>query len=161
MGGLVALQLVEAFGLHAESIILIETNLRPAEPFYRNLLLPQNIEKCEDTVMAMLKKEAPYYSDALKQTWQNDFDFTMHVKKSRIPVHALYGDRGQADYGKKIDDLNLDEETRSKLEFYFVRNACHLLMVENPYDTADCIKAILAAFSLFDGFVRVAAGRAE
>ena len=142
MGGLVALRLAEILETGAASIILIETNLRPAEPFYRNLLLPQN-GKHKHEVMAMLAAEAPYYPDALKKTYQSGFDFSSYVKETKLPVHALYGDRGQPDYGGKIDDLNLDDETRSNLHFAFIRNACHFPMIENPRETAERIADIL------------------
>ena len=146
MGGLVALQLVDLFGIKTESMILIETNLRPAMPFYRNLLLPQNAEMHEAAVMSVIKSEMPYYSDTLKNSYQNAFDYTIHLKRNNTSIHALFGDRGEPGYEKQIDDLNLDVETQSKLRFHFIKDACHLPMIENPCDTAACIISILTAF---------------
>jgi len=142
MGGLVALQLA-AFGVRAARFILIETNLRPANAFYRNLLLPQNAARHRDALMEMFRREAPYYSVALKQSYQGDFDFTPLVKAAKMPIHILMGDRGQPDYAGRTDDLNLDAESLAKLQFHFIRDTCHLPMLENPWGCAEVIIAVI------------------
>ena len=144
MGGLIALRLAGVHIIHTKTIILIETNLRPAEPFYRNLLLKENEDKHKEFVMNMLQSEAPFYSETLKRTFKENFDFTSFVKDAAIPVYALYGDRGHANYGKRIYDLNLDSGTTEKITFNFIKNSCHLPMIENPRETVLRIDEILS-----------------
>lgn len=43
MGGLIALELVAKYEVKCNSIIFIESKLRPAKEFYRNLMLPANM----------------------------------------------------------------------------------------------------------------------
>ena len=92
----------------------------------------------------MLKGEAPFYSPALKQTLQEDFDYTGFVRKINPPVYVIYGDRGQPEYVNKISDLCLDAATLAGLEISFVSDACHLPMVENPAALAQELTRILS-----------------
>lgn len=139
LGGLIALEMSAKYAAALGTVIMIESNLRPANPFYRNLMMPQNMVKFGDGVLSMLRCEAPYYTDALKQSVQEDFDFTPYVHRSQARLFALYGNRGLKNYSRRVSDLCLDPETEAKLHFKFIRNACHMPMIENPQGLADTI----------------------
>lgn len=142
MGGVIALQLAE-MGMIFKHMILIETNLRPAEPFYRNLMTEEHMKTLGEQVMAMLKQEGAYASKKLVASLQEVFDYTLLIHQLNQKVDIIYGDRNVKDYPNKITDLCLDEKTVDKLNFYFVEDSCHLPMVENPKGIAKCIQTLI------------------
>lgn len=142
MGGIIALELITHFGISCEKIILIESNLKPAEKFYRNLMTPENIAKHGSQIIPMIKAEAPFYNDQLKQSLQSDFDFTDLVRNSTIEIHGIYGDRGEANYKDRISDLNLSKDIENNINFHFIEDSCHMPMVENPKALAAILREI-------------------
>lgn len=148
MGGIIALELAADYGFKEEQIILIESNLKPAKEFYRNLMLPSNMQAYGESVIRMIKGEAPYYSEKLKKSLQEEFDYTGYAKKLSGPITAIYGDRGQEGYEGRIEDLCLDEETVQKMDFKFVKNSCHMPMIENSAMLRDIIIEVLNRISL-------------
>jgi pimeloyl-ACP methyl ester carboxylesterase len=136
MGGIVALELAVKFGVPCGQVILIETNLKPANPFYRNLMTEDHLAQHGEQVIAMLQSEAPFYTVPLKEALQADFDYTDLVRRCPVPVHAIYGDRGVRPYADRISDLNLDDDLVDRVNFHFVSDACHMPMIENPADLA-------------------------
>lgn len=132
MGGIIALELAANHMIQSNCIIFIESNLRPAKEFYRNLMLPSNLELYGTFVMNMIKSESVFCSDALTKSLQEDFDYTSYLKEISCDVFGIYGDRGQENYNGRYDDLCLDEDTRKQITFKFVKDACHMPMVENP-----------------------------
>jgi pimeloyl-ACP methyl ester carboxylesterase len=143
MGGIISLELVSKFGFECEKIIFIESNLKPAREFYRNLMLPVNMVKYGDNIVNMIKAEDLYYSKSLKRTLQEDFDYTEYIVKVKCKIYGIYGDRGVNSYSNRICDLCLEENIIDKIEFYFVKDSCHMPMVENPKELSDIIKNIL------------------
>jgi pimeloyl-ACP methyl ester carboxylesterase len=139
MGGLVGLILAAKYSLSLKGLILVESNLRPAEEFYRNLLFPKNRLLLGESLMAMIRKEDPYYNDSLKQTVKHDFDFTPYVSKIECPLFGIYGDRGSKNHPDRIRNLNLDEATVQKIRFRFVTDACHMPMLENPEELTEIL----------------------
>jgi len=139
MGGLIALELVARYNVKCDNVIFIESNLRPAKEFYRNLMLPENIKKYGIKVKSMLKEEAPYYRDELKFSLQEDFDFTPYINEISSKIYGIYGDRGIDRYNRRIDDLCLDENIEEKIDFKFVRNSCHMPMIESPQELTDVL----------------------
>ena len=77
MGGIIALEPLASYGLEAKNVILIDSNLRPAKEFYRNLMLPHNMEKYGRQVLDMIKGESRFYSEALKRSLHTDFDLSL------------------------------------------------------------------------------------
>lgn len=61
LGGIIALELVIKYNISVEKIILLDTNLKPANAFYRNLMTPQNTEKLKDQVMPMVENPNELY----------------------------------------------------------------------------------------------------
>lgn len=143
LGGLIALEMSARRPACFGTVILIESNLRPANPFYRNLMMPQNMVRFGDGVYSMLRGEAAYYTDALKASLQENFDFTPYVHQTQSRVYALYGNRGLKNYNRRVSDLCLGTETEEKLNFKFIRNACHMPMIENPQGLADALAQCL------------------
>lgn len=143
MGGIIALQLISEFGIQCDKVVFIESNLKPAGQFYRNLLTPKHMDEYGDKVLSKFKKENEYYTDSLKSSLQENFDYTHLIKQSQNKFFGIYGDRGQNDYPNKIKDLRLDEETINRIEFYFVEDSCHMPMIENPSDLYNIIIKIL------------------
>lgn len=143
MGGIIGLQLAVDFNLSFEKMIFIESNLKPAKAFYRNLMLSANMEKYGEKVTSMINGEAGYYSDSLKRSIQEDFDYTGYVRRINSKIYGIYGDRGKRDYSNRISDLCLDDDIVSMIDFRFVENSCHMPMIENPKALADIINSIL------------------
>lgn len=143
MGGIIALQLAVLYNWQCERILLIETNLRPANAFYRNLLLESNMEKYGDRVMKMLQNEAPYYTKELQKQLQEDFDYSRYIHQTTAKVFGIYGDRGKPDYPQRITDFCLEEDTADQMIFSFIPNSCHMPMLENAEACASAVKECL------------------
>jgi pimeloyl-ACP methyl ester carboxylesterase len=143
MGGVVALELAVKLGLKCRRILLCETNLMPAKPFYRNLMTSAHMEAYGPKVKQMLQTEVPYYRDELKKSLQEDFDYTDYIKQARQKVFAVYGDRGQKVYPDRLNDLCLPDSVIGKISFSFVKDACHMPMIENPQGFSQAILNIL------------------
>lgn len=145
MGGLIALELVAKYKMKCNTIILIESNLCPAKEFYKNLMLPANMTKFGDKIKRMFKNEAPYYREDLKFSLQKEFDFTPYINEISSKIFGIYGDRGIENYSKRIDDLCLENKIQQKINFKFIKNSCHMPMIENPLELTDVlIKCIWA-----------------
>ena len=145
MGGIVALELVSKFGFCCSKTIFIESNLKPAKEFYRNLMTPANMDRYGAEILKMIKSEAVFYSQSLKKSVQEDFDFTDYVINAKSALYGIYGDRGVKNYGNRISDLCLDANIADKIKFYFIENSCHMPMVENPKQLSEIVQKILSA----------------
>lgn len=143
MGGLIALQLAVKYKMEFEKVIYIDTNLKPAEAFYRNLMTPEHMEMYGSDVTAMFCEEQKYYSQELMKSIQEDFDYTGYLKEIPNKVYAIYGDRNRSEYENKISDLNISDETLERLELHYVSNACHMIMMENPKGLWEEMRKIL------------------
>lgn len=143
MGGTIGLELAADFNLSCDKMIFIETNLKPAKAFYRNLMLATNMQRYGEKVTSMIKGESMYYGDSLKKSVREDFDYTDYIRRINSKIYGIYGDRGQRDYSNRIRDLCLDHEIASKIDFRFVEDSCHMPMIENPKALADIINSIL------------------
>lgn len=144
MGGIIGLELVADFKLRCDKVIFIESNLKPAKNFYRNLMLPSNMGQYGKEIISMIKGEARYYSDSLKKALQEEFNYTDHIRKINSKVYGIYGDRGQKGYVNRISDLCLDDDIVAKIDLRFVENSCHMPMIENHEMLVDIIESILA-----------------
>lgn len=144
MGGFVALELTKDYGCEFKEIILVETNLKPARSFYRNLMTRENMEKHGKEVIDMINSEAIFYQKRLIQSIQEDFDYSSYVQNIPQPIHILYGDRGVDVYADRINDLCLDESTLRNIKLYFIENSCHMPMLENPEQLVNIIMQIIA-----------------
>lgn len=143
MGGLIALELVANCKMRCDTVIFIESNLRPAKEFYRNLMLPVNMIKYGDKVKDMFKGESPFYTDDLKASVQADFDFSPYINEIPGKVFGIYGDRGMEHYSRRIADLCLDKAVKEKINFKFVRASCHMPMIENPQELVSILRTCL------------------
>lgn len=140
MGGLIGLELVARYKIPCKKLILIESNMRPANEFYRNLMTPDNMSVYEEQVLSMIHNEAPYYNDCLKSSLQDKFDYTDYVKEINCEIYGIYGDRGQRNYYKRIEELCLPLDLNEKIIFRFAEDSCHMPMIENPIRLATIIK---------------------
>lgn len=143
MGGIIGLELIADFKCKCDKIILLESNLKPAKIFYRNLMLPYNMKLYGDEIISMIKREAKYYSDSLKKALQEEFDYSDYVRTINAKVYGIYGDRGQQCYVNRISDLCLSDDIVSKIDFRFIEDSCHMPMVENHEALANIIESIL------------------
>lgn len=143
LGGIIALQLAAIYGMKFHTIIYLDTNLKPANAFYRNTMLPKHMQLYGQEVSRMFKEERPFYHEELLKALQEAFDYTADLNKIPQKVYALYGDRGIPEYPKRIEDLNLSGETLARLEIKFVPDSCHMMMIENPKQLAGILKNIL------------------
>lgn len=143
MGGILALELVSSYPMKVANIILLDTNVKPANIFYRNIMLEEHLKQYP-YVMNMIQEEAVYCNDCLRKSLQEDFDYTSYVKQASCPIHVIYGDRGQPTYPHKIQDLCLDAEILAKLHILFIENCAHMPMIENPKQLMKLIKQCLS-----------------
>jgi len=143
MGGLIALQLAANFTFNCRAVIFIESNLRPANAFYRNLLMPDNMVKFGKELIKSMKKESEFYTVELKSALQENFDYSQLIDNIKCEIYGIYGDRGIENYAARIDDLRLDKKTTDKIKFKFVKNSCHMPMLENSEDFVKIIKECL------------------
>lgn len=143
LGGIIALELVAIYKKKFNKIIYLDTNLKPANEFYRNLMMPDHMEKYGKPILNLFQKERNFYTPELFKAIQEDFDYTPYLDNINEKVYALYGDRGYPDYPNKISDLNLTTETLNKLDLRFIHNACHMIMIENPKALSDMIESII------------------
>ena len=145
LGGIIAMQLITKYKMKVDKLIYLDTNLKPANKFYRNLMTQKNMEKYGVIILQILNKELRFYTDELLESIQVDFDYTNLVNEIPQNIYAIYGDRGMPEYPNKIQDLNLSPQTLSNLNLVFIHNSCHMIMVENPKQLSEVIKKILEA----------------
>lgn len=143
LGGIIALQLVAKYKMKVDKIIYLDTNLKPAKEFFKNLMTQKNMEKYGESILRMLSEEKEFYTAKLLKSIQVDFDFTNLVNEISQDIYAIYGDRGMPEYPAKIQDLNLSAQVLKHLNLVFIHNACHMIMVENPQQLSEIIKGIL------------------
>lgn len=143
MGGQIALKLVSAFSIQPSEIILIESNPAPSGVFYRNLMTKEHTEQFGERVRQMFQSESPYYNRELLLSLQDDYNLTECIRKYQGKIHAIYGDRGQPEYANRISDLFLPPDIAVRMKILFIKDACHLPMLENPDDLIKVIRNIL------------------
>lgn len=142
LGGILALLLAHD-GMNLDRIVLLDTNLKPAGPFYRNLMTPAHMETLGDLVLPMLREEGAFYNPALRSALQESFDYTGLLRGISQPVWAIYGDRGVPDYADRMQDLLLPEEALQRMILRFVPDACHMMMLENPEGLHRILREVL------------------
>lgn len=143
LGGIVALQLAEKYKMEFRKIIYLDTNLKPANEFYRNLMTSEHMDRYGQEILPMFQEEREFYTPNLMKEIQEEFDYTGSLKAINQNVYAIYGDRNLPDYENKIADLNLPDEALERLEITFVPNACHMMMIENPEGLYQILNSIL------------------
>lgn len=140
MGGIIALDLINRSDVKIEKTILIETFLKPPGDFYHNLIMDSSSKDIKDKVMKMLDEEDANYTNQLKLSLREDFDYTDYVGKGKN-ISLIYGDRGKNSDVSKLNDLKLDKSFYDRITF--VENTCHLPMLENPDKLTTMIKSLL------------------
>lgn len=143
MGGIIALELLSSMQCHCNKCILIDSILKPTNEFYKNLMLPANMNIYGEQVISMIKFESQYYGVSLTNYLQRDDDFTYYIKNINAEIYGIYGDRGYENYLNRIKDLCLPEDIYNRINFRFVKNSCHMPMIENPIELAQIIKDII------------------
>lgn len=143
LGGIIALQLIAKYKMKVDKIIYLDTNLKPANEFYRNLMTQKNMERYGNSILQMLSEEREFYTSELLQSIQVDFDYTNLVNEIPQDIYAIYGDRGMPEYPAKVQDLNLSDQVLNNLKLVFIRDSCHMIMVENPKQLSEVMKSIL------------------
>ncbi|MEA4919981.1 MAG: alpha/beta hydrolase [Clostridiaceae bacterium] len=143
LGGIIALQLSAEYGMPFSRIIYLDTNLKPANEFYRNLMTPQNMKRFGDIILPMFKEESQFYSQKFFDCIKDSFDYTPYLMRLDQKVYGIYGDRNRSDYKARIDELNLPDEVLEKLDLRFVSNACHMIMMENPAELFETLEEII------------------
>ena len=143
LGGIIALQLVSKYQMNFKKIIFLDTNLKPANKFYRNHMTQTHTEIYGKEIMKMFDEESIFYRKELLNSIQDDFDFTNLLSNISQKVYAIYGNRGISNYLNRIKDLNLSKKDINRLNIIFVEDSCHMIMIENPSSLANIILDIL------------------
>lgn len=144
MGGLIALELAARLGFPCRKVIFIESNLRPAGTFYRNLMTAAHMEQYGEKVRRMMQAQSACYRPGFARALQEGFDFTALVLDCPVPVYGVYGDRGVAGYGGRYDELHLPDAVRDRIRFSFCADSCHFPMLENPAGLAQILTRLLS-----------------
>ncbi len=137
------MELLSSMQCHCNKCILINSILKPTNEFYKNLMLPANMNIYGEQVISMIKFESQYYGVSLTNYLQRDDDFTYYIKNINAEIYGIYGDRGYENYLNRIKDLCLPEDIYNRINFRFVKNSCHMPMIENPIELAQIIKDII------------------
>lgn len=143
LGGIIALQLAVKYKMNFGKLIYLDTNLKPANEFYRNLMTPEHMDRFGESIITMFQEERKFYTPTLFEAIQNKYDYTNYLKEITQKVYAIYGDRNQSEYRDRVRDLNLSSEALEKIELKFINNACHMIMIENPKQLYETIESIL------------------
>lgn len=144
LGGIIALQLAAIYHMTPGCIIFLDTNLKPANAFYRNLMTPEHMELYGTDVLNLMKEERGYYHPKMFEALQEEFDYTPYLKDIKCPIFGIYGDRDQPDYENRYTDLCLKESDFKDLRIRFIEHACHMPMVEQPERLVEIIKECLS-----------------
>ena len=102
-----------------------------------------NMATMGDRVLAMFSEEDARYTPELRKSLKEDFDYTGPLDHIANQVFGIYGDRGNRDRSLLLRNLNLDGQQLGKLDISFIRNSCHLPMLENPRELAQRVVSIL------------------
>lgn len=78
-------------------LIYLDTNLKPANEFYRNLMTPEHMDEFGESIITMLQEERKFYTPELFKSIQNEYDYTNYLQEITQKVYAIYGDRNQAE----------------------------------------------------------------
>lgn len=143
MGGIIALELIANYEYKCDKVIFVESNLRPANLFYRNLMTNENMNLYGENILKMISNEAQFYNENLKKSLQEEFDYTECIKNISNNIYGIYGNRGVSNYDKRMEDLCLDKSISQKIKFIFIENSCHMPMIENPQKLAKVILDII------------------
>lgn len=143
MGGIIGLELIAKYEYKCDKVIFIESNLRPANVFYRNLMTNENMNLYGENILKMIRSEAQFYNENLKKSLQEEFDYTEYIKNISNNIYGIFGDRGVINYDKRIEDLCLDKVISQKIKFIFIENSCHMPMIENPQKLAKVMLNII------------------
>ena len=85
------MQLITKYKMKVDKLIYLDTNLKPANKFYRNLMTQKNMEKYGVSILQILNKERRFYTDELLESIQVDFDYTNLVNEIPQNIYAIYG----------------------------------------------------------------------
>ena len=145
MGGIIGLELIANYEYKCDKVIFIDSSLRPANVFYRNLMTKENMDIYGGKILEMIKSEAQFYNENLNKSLQEEFDYTEYIKNisNNINIYGIYGDRGVRNYDKRIEDLCLDKSISQEIKFIFIENSCHMPMIENPEKVTKVILDII------------------
>lgn len=144
MGGQIALAMTGDGRIRPQRIILIESSPVPSGALYRNLMTEKSAGRLGGAVTRMFEREAPYYSESLLSSLRDGFDLTDLIRAYSGRIYAIYGDRGCADRAALLRELLLPEEIQKKMDIRFIRDACHLPMLEQPEALASMLNSILS-----------------
>lgn len=104
--------------MNFKKIIFLDTNLKPANKFYRNLMTQAHTEIYGEEIIKMFEEERIFYRKELLKSIQDDFDFTHLLSNISQKVYAIYGDRGISYYPSYSNSMNSYFSTNlSKLIF--------------------------------------------
>lgn len=143
LGGIIALELLSKYNCNCSVLIFIESNLKPAEKYYRNLMTEENMKIHGENVLKMIKKEEAFYNVDLFEELKGDFDYTDYIKNNDAKIFGIYGDRGIPDYKYRESDLCLEDDIVKNITFKYISNACHMPMIENSDELTRVILEIV------------------
>lgn len=150
LGGIIGATMIKEGTIDAECLIAVETAFVPQEESYRTLFHPKTGQSIQKDMTTMLKRELPYYPDALKASLKDDFNYESTLLDIHCPLHLLYGARTMADKTDRTDNLNLNDKTVKKAQIDFIENAAHFPFLENAPSTNQKIHAILRDYAFKD-----------
>jgi pimeloyl-ACP methyl ester carboxylesterase len=143
MGGIIALQLSALYGAVFNKTILIDSFLVETESVYHNLMTDSHIKSMGEKVFDMLKCEEINYTDSLKASLREEVDYTVYLEGVQGIVYGIYGDRGNSDLPFLTESLNLSSNALKRMRLSFVKDSCHMPMLENPKELVQIMECAL------------------
>jgi pimeloyl-ACP methyl ester carboxylesterase len=140
MGGLLALMLLGR-GLAAQAV-LVDTQLAPPAPFFRNLLASGTDDVTRRMVGETARELSPYFAAGLRDRLKAG-DFLGLAEKS-APTGAIYGMRESRDQEEVSRQLGWPDWLRAKVLVRFVPASAHFPMLENPAAFVSVLEEVLA-----------------
>jgi pimeloyl-ACP methyl ester carboxylesterase len=141
MGGIVAIQMA-AFLPKIKQVILLDSFITPPTRFFQNLFEPSISKELQNQIINMLNFEREHYSPKLPDNLRA-INLSHSSFQLNCQITALYGDRGYSDLKQLTSQLRWSSELLDKIALYFVSNANHFPMLENPQKTAEILFKIL------------------
>ncbi len=141
MGGLVATQ-IAALTPQIEQVILLDSFVTTPTNFFQMLFLPTLGKPIQNKIINMLNLERIHYSPQLPDNLRA-IHLNETLTKLDCKITALYGDRGYPQLQQLISQLNWSPQLLNKISLYFIANAGHFPMLENPQETAEILLKVL------------------
>ena len=143
MGGLVALKLGQSKLPGLRYVVLLESFLRPPEPFFQSILSEHASESVRRRIGEMMRRNLPRFSVSLREELKAG-DYANLAEGPRKNFFAVYGTRTASNPAEVAQRLGWPDRLYHKAALRFIHGCAHFPMLEDPDATAAALDRILA-----------------